>query len=167
MEKKNYVIIALVCAIAVMAVGYSLLAQTLTINGTATISSNWNVAITGITEGDNQGTTATNTTPAGYTGTSATFNVELVKPGDKMVYDITVTNSGTLNAKLTGLTVNPSVEAESGIYYKVTGVTQDVTTLDASETNTVTVEVGWNAADTTMPAQKTQELTVNLTYTQY
>lgn len=167
MEKKNYVIIALVCAIAVMAVGYSLLAQTLTINGTATISSNWNVAITGITEGDNQGTTATNTTPAGYTGTSATFNVELVKPGDKMVYDITVKNSGTLNAKLTGLTVNPSVTAETGIYYKVTGVTQDVTTLDAGQTNTVTVEVGWNAADTTMPAQKTQELTVNLTYTQY
>ena len=167
MEKKNYVIIALVCAIAVMAVGYSLLAQTLTINGTATISSNWNVAITGITEGDNQGTTATNTSPAGYTGTSATFNVELVKPGDKMVYDITVKNSGTLNAKLTGLTVNPSVTAETGIYYKVTGVTQDVTTLDANETNTVTVEVGWVAGDASTPAEKTVPLTVNLVYTQY
>lgn len=167
MEKKNYVIIALVCAIAVMAVGYSLLAQTLTINGTATISSNWNVAITGITEGDNQGTTATNTTPAGYTGTSATFNVELVKPGDKMVYDITVKNSGTLNAKLTGLTVNPSVTADTGIYYKVTGVTQDVTTLDASTTNTVTVEVGWAAGDTQTPETKTVPLTVNLVYTQY
>jgi uncharacterized repeat protein (TIGR01451 family) len=167
MEKKNYVIIALVCAIAVMAVGYSLLAQTLTINGTATISSNWNVAITGITEGDNQGTTASNTSPAGYTGTSATFNVELVKPGDKMVYDITVKNSGTLNAKLTGLTVNPSVTAETGIYYKVTGVTQDVTTLDANETNTVTVEVGWVAGDASTPAEKTVPLTVNLVYTQY
>jgi len=164
MEKKNYVIIALVCAIAVMAVGYSLLAQTLTINGTATISSNWNVAIT---EGDNQGTTATNTTPAKYTGTSATFNVELVKPGDKMVYDITVTNSGTLNAKLTGLTVNPSVEAESGIYYKVTGVTVNTTTLNAGADNTITVEVGWVAGDTSTPTEKTVPLTVNLVYTQY
>ena len=166
MEKKNYVIIALVCAIAVMAVGYSLLAQTLTINGTATITSNWNVAITNITEGTPTGT-ATNKTPATHNGTSATFDVNLVKPGDKMVYEVTVHNGGTLNAKLTGLTVNPSVTAESGIYYKVTGVTQDVTTLDADNTNTVTVEVGWAAGDTTTPTEKTVPLTVNLVYTQY
>ena len=167
MDKKNYVIIALVCAIAVMAVGYSLLSQSLQINGNATITSNWNVAITGITEGDPQGTTATNAEAAEYDGTSATFNVNLVKPGDKMVYEITVSNEGTLNAELTGMTVNPSNTADTGIYYKVTGVTQDETTLDASETNTVTVEVGWVATDTSTPTEKTVPLTVNLTYTQY
>ena len=167
MDKKNYVIIALVCAIAVMAVGYSLLSQNLQINGNATITSNWNVAITGITEGDPQGTTATNAKAASYTGTTATFNVNLVKPGDKMVFDITVSNLGDLNAMLTGMTVNPSDTADTGIYYKVTGVQQDTTTLDASETNTVTVEVGWAAGDTTTPETKTVPLTVNLVYTQY
>ena len=84
-----------------------------------------------------------------------------------MVYEITDTNSGTLNAKMTGLTVTQNDPNAQVIYYKVTGVEQNVTTLDASQTNTITVEVGWNAADTTMPTQKTQELTVNLTYTQY
>ena len=163
---RNIIIGTLLAAVAIMAVGYAALAQTLQINGTATISSNWNVAITAITKGTPTGS-ATNKKPAGYTGTSATFDVNLVKPGDKMVYQVTVTNSGTLNAKLTGLTVTPNDPGAKGIYYKVTGVEQNVTTLDANQTNTVTVEVGWNAADTTMPAQKTQELTVNLTYTQY
>ena len=166
MEQKNFAIVALVCALAIMAVGYSLLAQNLTINGTANITSTWDVQITGITEGEATGG-ATNKTPASFTGTSATFNVNLVKPGDKMVYEITVKNSGTLNAKLTGLTVNPAEPASTGIYYKVTGVEQNVTTLDANAENTITVEVGWNASDTTMPVETTQALTVNLTYTQY
>ena len=163
---RNVVIGALLAAVAIMAVGYAALAQTLTINGTASITSTWNVAITGISSGEATGT-ATNGSEPSFTGTSATFNVNLVKPGDKMVYEITVKNSGTLNAKLTGLTVTPEDPAESGIYYKVTGVTPNVTTLDATQTNTVTVEVGWAAGDATVPEEKTKSLTVNLTYTQY
>ena len=83
-----------------------------------------------------------------------------------MVYEITVHNGGSLNARLTGLTVTPNDTAATGIYYKVTGVTVNTTTLNAGSDNTITVEVGWVATDTTMPAQKTQPLTVNLTYTQ-
>ena len=164
---RNIVIGALLAAVAIMAVGYAALAQTLTISGTASISSTWNVAITDITEGEATGSASNAAGSPTHDGTSATFNVNLVKPGDKMVYQVTVTNSGTLNAKLTGLTVTPNDPNAQGIYYKVTGVEQNVTTLDASQTNTITVEVGWNAADATMPTQKTQELTVNLTYTQY
>ena len=165
-KAKNIIIGALLAAVAIMAVGYAALAQTLKINGTASITSTWNVAITGITEGTPIGS-ATNAEDVSYDGTSATFNVNLVKPGDKMVYEITVKNSGTLNAKLTGLTVNPAEPASTGIYYKVTGVEQNVTTLDADAENTITVEVGWNASDTTMPVETTQALTVNLTYSQY
>ena len=110
---RNIIIGTLLAAVAIMAVGYAALAQTLQINGTATISSNWNVAITGITEGTPTGS-ATNKTPATSNGTTATFDVNLVKPGDKMVYQVTVTNSGTLNAKLTGLTVTPNDPGAKG-----------------------------------------------------
>ncbi|MBS7020939.1 MAG: hypothetical protein KH135_03605 [Firmicutes bacterium] len=162
---RNLIIGTLLAAVAIMAVGYAALAQTLNINGTAAISSTWNVAITGISEGTPTGT-ATNKTPATFTGTSATFSTDLKSPGDKMIYTITVSNTGTLDAKLTALTVTPSTPATSGIYYKVTGVTVNTTTLAAGATNTVTVEVGWNSADTTMPETKTVPLTVNMTYTQ-
>ena len=165
-KAKNIIIGALLAAVAIMAVGYSLLAQNLTINGTANITSTWDVQITGITEGEATGG-AINKTPASFTGTTATFDVELKNPGDKMIYNITVENKGSLNAKLTGLTVSPEETAETGIYYKVTGVTKNVTTLDAAETNTITVEVGWVATDQTTPEQKTVPLTVNLVYTQY
>ena len=163
---RNIIIGTLLAAILIMAVGYALLSQSLTINGTANITSNWDVKITGISEGTPTGS-ATNVSPASFEGTSATFNVNLVKPGDKMVYEITVSNLGTLNAELTGMTVSPANPASTGIYYRVTGVEQGVTKLDASQTNTVTVEVGWVATDTSTPEETTVPLTVNLTYTQY
>ena len=163
---RNIIIGTLLAAILIMAVGYALLSQSLTINGTANITSNWDVKITNITAGTPTGS-ATNVSPASFGGTSATFNVNLVKPGDKMVYQITVSNEGTLNAKLTGMTVSPESEADTGIYYRVSGVEQNVTKLDAGQTNTVTVEVGWVATDTSTPTVKTVPLTVNLTYTQY
>ena len=50
-KKKNRVIIALVAIIGFMAVGYALLSQELTINGTANIDSTWDVKITDITSG--------------------------------------------------------------------------------------------------------------------
>lgn len=163
---RNIIIGTLLAAILIMAVGYALLSQSLTINGTANITSNWDVKITNITAGTPTGS-ATNVSPASFGGTSATFNVNLVKPGDKMVYEITVSNGGTLNAELTGMTVSPESEADTGIYYRVSGVEQNVTKLDAGQTNTVTVEVGWVATDTSTPTEKTVPLTVNLTYTQY
>ena len=163
---RNIIIGTLLAAILIMAVGYALLSQSLTINGTASISSDWNVAITAISEGTPTGT-AENVSPATFTGTSATFNVKLVKPGDTMTYNITVSNLGDLNAELTGMTVSPAAPAATGIYYRVTGVEQNVTKLDASQKNTVTVEVGWVATDTSTPEETTVPLTVNLTYTQY
>lgn len=42
---RNVVIGTLLAAVAIMAVGYAALAQTLTINGTATINSTWDIKI--------------------------------------------------------------------------------------------------------------------------
>lgn len=54
-KKKNRVIIALAAIIGFMAVGYALLSQELTINGTANIDSTWDVKITDITPGEFEG----------------------------------------------------------------------------------------------------------------
>ena len=163
---RNIVIGALLAAIAIMAVGYAALSQSLTINGTASISSTWDVQIISISEGVPENGASNASTPT-HDGTTATFSTNLTVPGSKMVYTITVRNNGTLNARLTDLTKTPSTPASTGIYYKVTGVTENTTTIAPGATNTITVEVGWNASDTTMPTTKTVPLTVNLTYTQY
>ena len=163
---RNIVIGALLAAIAIMAVGYAALSQSLTINGTASISSTWDVQIISISEGTPENGASNASSPT-HDGTSATFSTNLTVPGSKMTYEITVKNSGNLNAMLTGLTKSPDSPAATGIYYNVTGVEQGVTTLDAGETNVITVEVGWVSTDTSMPVTKTVPLTVNLTYTQY
>ena len=47
-KKKNRVIIVLAVIVAFMAVGYAILQQELTINGTGNIDTKWNVEITNI-----------------------------------------------------------------------------------------------------------------------
>ena len=88
-----------------MAVGYALLTQELTINGSASIDSTWKVEITNITSKDVVGGAVNKTDPT-YTATTANFSVGLTQPGDSITYDIEVTNKGTLDAVVESITVN-------------------------------------------------------------
>ncbi len=161
---KNTVIGFLVVAILIMAAGYALLSSQLKITGTAGVTSSWNVAITSITEGTAIGT-ASNRTPASSTGTTATFDVELQKPGDSMTYDVTISNKGSLNAVLDSMVITEGIGGSEAITYSVTGVTKG-TKLDVNTTNTVTVKVEWDDSLSTMPAVTTKTLTVTLNYIQ-
>ena len=161
---KNTVIGFLVVAILIMAAGYALLSSQLKITGTAGVTSSWNVAITSITEGTAIGT-ASNRTPASSTGTTATFDVELQKPGDSMTYDVTISNKGSLNAVLDSMVITEGIGGSEAITYSVTGVTKG-TRLDVDTTNTVTVKVEWDDSLSTMPEITSKTLTVTLNYVQ-
>ena len=128
-KNKNILIGGLLAIVLVMAVGYAAFATQLQINGTANITSSWNVHFalpTGATAGQactlNTAGTAAGTcgmvvnpgnlydgTPASTvpTGTitysndllTATIAATLNQPGDTVVYTLTPTNEGTLAAK--------------------------------------------------------------------
>jgi hypothetical protein len=161
-ENKNVVIGALVIAILIMAIGYALLSQELKVNGSGTISSTWNVGITNIVQSAKE-QNATERTEPSFTSTTATFDVGLTAPGDSMTYDITISNTGSLDAKVSSIIVTPSDES-AGITYTVTGV-QAGTTLAAGETNTVHVKVSWDNT-TGMPAVLTKTVSVTVNYEQ-
>ena len=108
-DSKNILIGTLLAAVIIMSVGYAALAQRLTINGTATISSEWNVAITDIAEGTKSATAYSKTDPTS-TSTTATFDAVLTAPGDSITYDVTVTNSGSLDAVLDSIVVTPQAD---------------------------------------------------------
>ena len=107
-KHKNALIGALLAVVFVMAVGYAAFATTLTINGTAEISSNWDVHF------DNTKTTVTPVTGQGGTtapsGTityssdnlTATLTANLIQPGDKLTYVLTPHNYGSIAAKTSG-----------------------------------------------------------------
>ena len=104
-DKKKILIGILSVLVCIMAVGYALLAQELTINGRASIDSTWKVEITNITSKDVVGDAVNKTDPS-YTTTTANFSVGFIQPGDSITYDITVTNKGTLDAVVESITVN-------------------------------------------------------------
>ena len=75
MKDKKKTLIGVLCVlVCVMAVGYALLAQELTINGTTSIDSTLKVEITNITSKDVVGGAVNKTDPT-YTATTANFSV--------------------------------------------------------------------------------------------
>ena len=110
-KHKNALIGALLAVVFVMAVGYAAFAQTLTINGTASIDSTWDVHFDGSkTEGDGvieveaglEGATAPNGGIISYTDSDhkASLSASLNQPGDKVTYTLTILNTGSIDAAL-------------------------------------------------------------------
>ena len=98
-KKRNIMIASLCCLLVFMGIGYALLTQILTINGTATLTGNWNIKITGIETAEIVGTASNELEPS-YTDDTATFSVGLKKPGYKIKYIVRVENLGSIDAVL-------------------------------------------------------------------
>lgn len=106
---KNAMIAMLLGALVVMAVAYAAFSTALTINGTATINSSWNVHFdttktsgTGVinpTTGAG-GSTAPSGTVSYTDGQHASVSATLRQPGDKVVFTLTIKNEGSLKATL-------------------------------------------------------------------
>jgi len=165
-SKKRNVIIGSLCAVLLlMVVGYAAFSTTLNINGTANISSTWNILITDITSNPLSGNASNASEPTGKGTLTATFNTNLVSPGDSMEYNITVSNQGTLNAVLSKITVsdgdNPAIK------YTVSGLQQgDPLNAGASATLTAKVEYVDIAEGQGQPESTESSLTVTLDYVQ-
>lgn len=160
---KSSVIMVLLAIVLIMAIGYAAFAQKLTINGSAEISSKWDVHIEDIAVNNTTLGAQNDSTSVGDNKLSATFNANLNTPGSSVTYDVTVRNGGTLNAKLDSLVFTDS--NNDAIIYRYDEISEgDVITAGDSQKFTVTVQ--FNSSYTTMPASKTSSLTMNLTYVQ-
>ncbi len=164
MENNKKIIITVLSVLVVaMAVGYALLAQELTINGSASIDSTWRVEITNIASKDVVGDAVNKTDPS-YTATTANFSVGLTQPGDSITYDITVTNKGTLDAVVESITVNKG--DNPAITYTTSGLKRGDKIAKNNGTNTLTVKVDYDSNVTSQPASTTNNITVTINYGQ-
>ena len=109
-KHKNILIGALLAVVFVMAVGYAAFAQQLTINGSAEIDSTWDVHMTqtGASATPNYTNNATTggTVTVNGGGASATFSATLISPGDKVTFVVPIENKGTLDAKLSNISLS-------------------------------------------------------------
>lgn len=165
-KKKNLLLVLLILLIVGIAVGYAGFAQTLTINGTANLKSDWNIHINSITEGDLVGATTVKA-EATHGAVAATFEVDLEYPGASASYIVEVHNDGSVPAKIDSITGNlDTVNAAepTGLTFTCDAAVGD--TLDAGETKTYTVTATWSADDTSIPTTTTKTVTIELNYVQ-
>ena len=179
-KHKNALIGALLAVVLVMGVGYAAFAQQLTINGTSTITSKWDVHMeTGTTTpATTMGTTPTGTLTIAQGGLSASFTASLTSPGDTVTFTVPIVNKGTLNAKLStislsgaNMTIDQSkltaVSADGNIKYTVTSPGTAVLT-KSTGTATVVVKAEFVNKDggNTNAYNSTAPLTVTMNYVQ-
>ena len=161
-KRKRIVMVVLSVVVCIMAIGYALLAQQLTINGTASIDSKWRIQITNITEKDIVGEAYSKVTPS-YTAITANFNVGLIKPGDSITYDVEVSNLGTLKAKVDS--INIATSDSDGIIYTVSGI-EEGDKLAAGEKDILTIKVEYDRNATSLPEVTTKNITIIMNYVQ-
>ena len=165
MEKiqKNSVILVLLAIVLVMAIGYAAFAQQLTINGSAEITSKWDVHISDISVNQETLNGKNLQATVGEDNISATFKAELVQPGSAVTYNVTVKNGGTLNAKLDTIVFNDS--NNEAIQYSYAGINED-DVIEAAGEKTFTVTVKFNESLTQTPSNTTSDLTMTLSFVQ-
>ena len=160
--KKNIIITFLVAIICIMAIGYAAFSQTLNITGSATIDSNWNIKITSVTTKNILGH-ATKAFEPIVSDTAVTFKTNLKYPGDSMTYEVTISNEGTVDAKVDSIEITDS--KNPAITFTTMGINEN-DLLEAGQKQIYNVIVTYNDNITSQPSELSATLTVKLNYVQ-
>ncbi len=155
MKNKKKTIIGILCiALVFMGIGYSLFSSTLNLSGTATANGTFDVKITNVLyDSDrsslepvkNNATVVSPYTaqvnPFGDPSTSATLTATFNEPGEAAIWDVTVTNRGTIEA---AITVETSPQVDTNGAYKLSCNAREGTTLAPSASTTFKCEMSFD-----------------------
>lgn len=161
--KKSAIIIFLLAIVLIMTIGYAAFMQTLTINGTATIDSTWDVYIESIAVNNENLGAKSNSAEVGVDSLTANFDVSLTTPGSSVTYDITVKNNGSINAKLDSISFSDL--GNDAIIFSYDGITEG-STINSGNSQKFTLTITFNDSYEKMPENITDKLTMYLTYVQ-
>jgi len=160
---RNKLIVAALVLVGLASVAYAAFAQTLTISGTSNVTGDWDIQIISITKTAGTGETDHASTPS-FTGTTATFNVDLAYPGATATYDVVMKNLGNINAKVSSIPDTTAINAAepADVDYTVSGVAVNDPLAPGDEiTSTVTVTWQGSATTNVTTASKTATLSYN------
>ena len=141
-QSTNKIVIALVAVAAFLIMWYATFAQPLAFNVRQADDGAWNIGFTDMQVDDIIGGAKELSKPS-FTSTKANFYISLSGPGDKIVYDLTIKNSGTLNAKVDSIYIVPENKPDDNIIYSVGGINLG-DELDAGESVHMTVTAMYN-----------------------
>ncbi len=162
MKSKTLIISAFILIILLMSVGYASLATNLNISGNAKITGRWDIEITDIVATEvSAGCDAGTPT---YSGTMASFDASLNKPGDKVTYEVTIANLGTIDATLEEvLLLLDETNGSKAITFTTTKLSQN---LNVGDTAKFTITATYNEDTNVVPDNKIKSFTGSITYVQ-
>ena len=160
-KNKLIILISFLIIIVLMAVGYSTFATDFTINGTTEITGNWDVRITNIiatevSDGCDAGTPT-------FTKDSINFSSKLNKPGDEIIYEVTIENLGTIDAELQTIIFTEEIDGIEEINYTTSELKKD---LNVGDSTTFNIIVTYVKNTECVPNVKTKTLTGIIQYVQ-
>ena len=162
-RKKQRIIIGTLCAIVIgLTVGYAVLSQTLNIQGTGGITTDWRIEITNVETKKIVGN-AKNVTDPSFDKLTANMSASFEKPGDSISYDITVSNLGNIDAVLDSIKM--SMEEQEYIDFKIEGITaREELIVDQDITFQLIMKLSENIPD--IPSNQSFDFSMNLNYLQ-
>jgi len=161
-RKNMFIMIAAICTIMVMTTGYAILTQVIKVEGTVAVERDWDVRITGITDGSPTGAAANEYKPK-FDDTTAVFTTLLYNKGDSMTYTVTIENFGSWDAQVNAIstydTENPAIK------FTITGVSEgDI--LESGQVHKLKVKVEYNSSFTGTLENNVGIIAIKLTYGQ-
>lgn len=164
----SVVTVVLVAAIVVMAVGYAALSAQLTVTGVAgSGNATWNIDFKSINIKESESKGYIENSVPNVSGTAASFDVSLNYPGAKVVYELVVQNTGTIDAVYKGITgvdtINQAAPTDiKWIVERIDPITgqavngeADIEKVTGTQTFRVTIE--WDAESTSISKTATQK----------
>ena len=160
-KSKIIILIAFLSTIILMSVGYSMFATDFRIDGTAEITGEWDVRITNITaiqvpDGCDAGTPT-------FTKDSIDFKAKLNKPGDEIIYEVTIENLGTIDAELQTIIFTEEIDGIEEINYTTSEVKKE---LNVGDSTTFKIMVTYVKSAESIPDVKTKTLVGIIQYVQ-
>lgn len=160
-KKKNYALVVLFVLLIGISVGYAAFGQTLNINGTANANGNFKLAFTNATISPNVGAEGS-TTSISANGDTLSINMDLDYPGAGGVVTATITNTGSIAAKLNNLNIEGINDPDINVSFSGLDL-EDGEVIEPNDTKDVKITVKWAENSTTA---KTATFKATLDYVQ-
>ena len=140
-RKRKIIIFSLIGILLLMAIGYAAFQTNLDVKGNSQITSNWDVEIINVKEGEKAGLAESAKTPT-WTKTEASMETNLYQKGDSMSYIVTIENKGTFDAKLDNINLGKGTNEEA-VNITFSGYTKGQTLFKGTTTD-ITVTISYN-----------------------
>ena len=164
MKKQSIAIIGVIAFVLAVVVGYALFSDNLTVSGSATATGDFDVEFTSVGEITKVGYTAVDATEiAKISEDKNTLTVTVNKldyPGAYVTIPVTITNKGSVSAKLKNINETGLTQDNRAIKVTYTVVAASDTVIKTNDTQEMNIKVEWDPSINTGSSDVTFQITL-------